>query len=74
MLGKPKFKVGDRVTFVVKEEDKVYDVIGEVAIVDEWGTFFQDKEVSYDILVERSGAPYPTLYKHIIETHLSLVE
>ena len=59
MVGKPKYKCGDIVQF------KFYDGIkeGTVAIVDKYGTFEDNSDVSYDILVENEN----TLYKHFTE-------
>lgn len=59
MIGKPKYKVGDFVSFVL--EDKVIN--GIVYIVDRFGTFEDKSNVSYDIMVEKEN----TLYKHINE-------
>lgn len=57
MIGKPKHKVGDTVSFSFQGETKH----GTVFIVDKYGTFFDKSDVSYDIMVEG------TLYKHINE-------
>ena len=59
MVGKPKYKCGDIVQF------KFYDGIkeGVIAIVDKYGTFEDNSDVSYDILVEGEN----TLYKHFTE-------
>ena len=59
MLGNPKYTEGDIVKFEFNDEIKE----GAVYIVDEYGTFFNDSDVSYDILVEKENA----LYKHLIE-------
>lgn len=67
MLGNPKFKRGDKVKFYINNQL----VIGQVYIVDAYGTFEQDREVSYDIMVLASALNNtPTLFKHIIETAL----
>lgn len=63
VLGKPKYKYGDRVCFDIEEQTKQ----GVVAIVDSYGTFEQDLEPSYDILIKEEN----TLYKHIRETFVS---
>ena len=57
MIGKPKHKVGDKVSFQFQEETKH----GTICFVDKYGTFFDESDVSYDIMVE------DTLYKHINE-------
>lgn len=59
MLGKPKYNYGDRVKFNVNGEYKE----GEIAIIDRYGTFFDDSDVSYDILNEEENM----LYKHCRE-------
>lgn len=59
MVGKPKYKCGDIVQF--KFNDSIKE--GTVAIVDKYGTFEDDSDVSYDILVENEN----TLYKHLTE-------
>lgn len=73
MIGKPKFKHGDKVKFVL--EDKEY--IGEIWIIDKYGTFDDDSDVSYDIMVKdafKEGDDYyhpnknnDCLFKHITE-------
>ena len=64
MLGNPKFKRNDAVRFEINGEIKT----GWVYIVDRYGTFFQTKEPSYDIMVE--DADGPCLYKHIPESEV----
>ena len=64
MLGKPKFKRGDKVTFTL--EDKEYQ--GEVYIVDALGTFFDKSDVSYDIMAVYEGQDI--LFKHINEKYV----
>ena len=59
MLGKPKFKESEKVTFILNGSTKV----GTVYIIDKFGTFFDDTDVSYDIMVEEDNC----LYKHIRE-------
>ena len=62
MLGKPKHKYEDKVSFEFNGQIK----IGVVYIVDAWGTFEQNEEPSYDILVEEENM----LYKHVRESWL----
>lgn len=66
MIGKPKYKRGDKVKFRVMNTN----LEGVIEIVDAYGTFEQNSEVSYDIFVESSPhfAGEPCLYKHVIET------
>ena len=69
MIGHPKYNLGDTVTFsIVDELHKEHILSGEIAIVDAYGTFGQNEDVSYDILVEESHFNgEPCLYKHIVE-------
>ena len=59
MLGRPKYAEGDIVKF--KCDDKIKE--GTIYIVDKYGTFFDNSDVSYDILVEKENI----LYKHFTE-------
>ena len=59
MLGKPKYVEGDVVKF--RCDDKIKE--GTIYIVDKYGTFFDNSDVSYDILVEKENI----LYKHFTE-------
>ena len=63
VLGKPKYQRGERVSFTINGQTKQ----GVVAVVDSHGTFEQDLEPSYDILVKEEN----TLYKHIRETFVA---
>ncbi len=60
VIGKPKYKYGDRVSFAMNGKTKQ----GVVTVVDAFGTFGQDLEPSYDILVKEENM----VYKHIRET------
>lgn len=62
MLGSPKYTYDDEVKFIINGKE----VRGKVAIIDAYGTFEQNEEVSYDIFVESEN----TLYKHIRESGL----
>lgn len=64
MIGKPKFEYNDEVIFKWRDEEKE----GKVYIVDAYGTFFDDSDVSYDILVEKGENQ--GLYKHINEKYV----
>lgn len=59
MIGKPKFKKGDVVTFTLGEEE----ITGIVFVVDKWGVFCDDSDVYYDIFDEKGNM----LYKHVKE-------
>lgn len=69
MIGKPKFKHGDKVQF--KISDELY--VGNIYIIDEYGTWDDPSDVSYDIMVDDyNGAP--CLFKHITEKLVSKYE
>ena len=61
MLGHPKYAYGDKVKFTIDGKE----IIGTIEIIDAYGTFEQNREVSYDIMVK--GEPWNMLYKHITE-------
>lgn len=73
MKGHPKFNCKDIVKF--KLQDKEY--IGEIWIVDKYGTWDDPSDVSYDILVKdafkegdeyyKPGKDNSCLFKHITE-------
>lgn len=60
MIGRPKYKAFDEVEFSFNEGE-VHK--GTVWIVDEYGTFLDKSDVSYDIYVEEENM----IYKHIPE-------
>ena len=60
MLGKPKFKYGDKVRFKVND---TIEKVGKIYIIDKLGTFFDKSDVCYDIMVEEENC----LYKHFNE-------
>ena len=69
MKGKPKYKIGDKVQFIL-EEGTFY---GEVYIVDAYGTWDNPNDVSYDIMVNNWGPKKEEcLFKHITESLVSL--
>ena len=67
MKGFPKYKIGDKVHFEFTIEDKKYSENGEVVVVDKWGTFEDNSDVSYDIELEDGS-----WWKHISEKYVSL--
>ena len=67
MKGFPKFKIGDKVHFEFTIEDKKYSEDGEVVVVDKYGTFEDDSDVSYDIRLKDGS-----WWKHINEKYVSL--
>lgn len=66
MIGKPKFKEHETVSFTCNGETK----IGKVFTVDRFGTFFDRSDVSYDVMVEEENM----LYKHITENLVKKVK
>ena len=67
MKGFPKYKIGDKVHFEFTVEDKKYSENGEVVVVDKYGTWFDDSDVSYDIELKDGS-----WWKHISEKYISL--
>ena len=59
-MKKPDYNVDDLVTFDAAGDKKT----GKVYIVDAYGTFEQNEEPSYDVMVEEENC----LYKHIRES------
>lgn len=59
MLGQPKYKEGQVVKFSIGDKTKE----GIVYIIDKYGTFEDESDVSYDILVGDENC----IYKHIRE-------
>lgn len=73
IIGHPIFKYKDKVGFYIKPygSDKEIFCIGEVYIIDSFGTFGQKSEPSYDIMVENyNNTNSPCLVKHIRESEL----
>ena len=71
---KPAFKHGQVVKFRLHEGDWVSEVIGTVEIVDEFGTFEQNVEPSYDVLVRDAYTDQFYLYKHLRQHDLTAVK
>lgn len=67
MKGFPKYKLGDKVHFEITTADKTYSEDGEIVVVDKYGTFEDNSDVSYDIKLEDG-----TWWKHINEKYVSL--
>ena len=67
MKGFPKFKVGDKVHFEFTVKGEKYSEDGEIAVVDEHGTWFDNSDVSYDIKLEDGS-----WWKHITEKFVTL--
>ena len=66
MIGRPRYTYGDSVRFaiIVDGEKSVFE--GTVEIVDAYGTFEQNEEPSYDIMVNAHDAP--CFFKHVRES------
>ena len=67
MLGNPKFSIYDLVRF--KLDDGI-ERQGLVYVVDAYGTFEQNEDVSYDIMVTSENC----LYKHVKEKFVEAKE
>ena len=71
MLGFPKYKRDDMVTFKFRRNGQDIVITGKVFIIDPFGTFDQTAEVSYDVI-----APDPwnrgeiCLFKHVPESNI----
>lgn len=68
---KPKFEYNDIVSFEVRMSKDVKPITleGTIAIIDAYGTFEQNEEVSYDIYVPSMN----TLFKHFRESRLTFI-
>lgn len=65
MIGKPKYKLEDEVSFKLSDNKQL---TGNIIIIDKYGTFEQNENVSYDILVNACDEyPDGCLFKHIPE-------
>ena len=62
MIGKPKYKREDNVTFIFNGVEKS----GVIYIVDSYGTFEQNEEPSYDIYSPLENC----LFKHVRESEV----
>ena len=62
-LGSPRYLIGDLVKFNIDDET----IEGRISIIDAYGTYEQQDEPSYDILV-RGKDETKCLYKHVRES------
>ena len=69
MKGFPKFKIGDKVHFEFTIKDKKYSEDGEIVVVDSYGTWDDDSDVSYDIRLEDGS-----WWKHINEKFVTALK
>lgn len=69
MIGKPKYKMGDKVSFTLRDDNDIFNCEGEIWVVDAYGTFRQNTEPSYDIMVENwRNSGTQMFVKHIEES------
>lgn len=68
MIGKPLYKQNEKVKFTING----IEVEGSVYIIDAYGTFEQNEEVSYDVMLPDKNplTGEPCLVKHIRESSL----
>ena len=69
MLGEPRFKQQDRVTFDFQMDDGLRKIDGVIYVVDAYGTCDQTEEPSYDIEAFYEGEVM--LFKHIRESQVT---
>lgn len=67
MRGKPKFKYEEKVHFKCGDEIKE----GTIYIIDEYGTWDDPSDVSYDIMSTYEGKK--CLFKHISEKYVTSI-
>ena len=62
--------------FKIVNEGKEIELVGSVYIVDKYGTFEDESDVSYDIMVEESPLHNntPCLFKHLREDRVEPVK
>ena len=66
MIGRPRYTYGDSVCFAITIDGEKNVFEGTVEMVDAYGTFEQNEEPSYDIMVNAHDVP--CLFKHIRES------
>lgn len=68
-IGYPQYYYGEPVEFVFDDGKEKYECLGKVVYVEQYGSFEQPFEVSYDIEgADYRGGKEPMLYKHIPES------
>ena len=67
MKGFPKFNIGDKVHFEFTINNEKYSEDGEIVVVDKYGTWDDDSDVSYDIKLEDGS-----WWKHINEKFVTI--
>lgn len=73
MLGKPIYKVKDKVEFDIVLDDKEgsnkITCVGKIIVVDAYGTFFNNDQPYYDIMVDDwNGTGQRMCIKHCAES------
>ena len=63
MIGFPKYNYGDKVIVTFDGDEYV----GTIKIIDKHGTFFDESDVCYDVLLNNFGGHEQCLVKHINE-------
>ena len=67
-LGQPLYDYDDPVMFSLQDQEGNFVTKhGIVVVVDAYGTFFQNQEASYDIMVPSENG---TWYKHVSEPYV----
>lgn len=76
MIGNPKFNYGDIVSSsIVDMTGDIIEFEGTISVIDRYGTFEQNEEVSYDVMVDNwCNSGEKMFVKHIIEPNLTLVK
>lgn len=77
IAGKPLFDYEDKVGFYITPYGGTEPIffIGKIYIIDRWGTFEQNEEPSYDIMVENyDGTGKSALFKHIRQSSCYILE
>lgn len=72
-MPKPIFNRGQFVKFWLRDGEQIHEIVGTVEIVDEFGTFEQNVEPSYDVLAKDPVTNQITLYKHMRQNGLAAV-
>ena len=67
MIGFPKFNIGDKVHFEFTINNEKYSEDGEIVVLDKYGTWDDDSDVSYDIKLKDGS-----WWKHINEKFVTL--
>lgn len=73
-IGRPKYKIGEKVFFYFDNGKEKVECFGKVEVVDSYGSLEVSNEVSYDILgTDYRNLDEVALYKHIRESDMDLL-